>query len=72
MFPNLDCEYKWAGDEHGILHFKDTSHRPELATVVEMVVSHCDPTINLHNKFFVCDNDIVVDVWPIEAQGCCQ
>jgi D-serine deaminase-like pyridoxal phosphate-dependent protein len=31
--------------------------------------SHIDPTINLHDVFYVVDGDSVVDVWPIEARG---
>jgi D-serine deaminase-like pyridoxal phosphate-dependent protein len=31
--------------------------------------SHIDPTINLHDVFYVVDGDRVVDVWPIEARG---
>jgi D-serine deaminase-like pyridoxal phosphate-dependent protein len=31
--------------------------------------SHIDPTINLHDVFYVVDGGQVVDVWPIEARG---
>lgn len=31
--------------------------------------SHIDPTINLHDVFYVLDGDAVVDVWPIVARG---
>ena len=31
--------------------------------------SHIDPTINLHEVFYVVDGDRVVDVWPIAARG---
>ncbi len=31
--------------------------------------SHIDPTINLHDVFYVVDGDTVIDVWPIEARG---
>jgi D-serine deaminase-like pyridoxal phosphate-dependent protein len=31
--------------------------------------SHIDPTINLHDVFYVLDGDAVVDVWPIAARG---
>jgi hypothetical protein len=31
--------------------------------------SHTDPTVNLHDAFYVLDGDRVVDVWPIEARG---
>jgi D-serine deaminase-like pyridoxal phosphate-dependent protein len=31
--------------------------------------SHIDPTINLHDVFYVVDGDGVVGVWPISARG---
>jgi len=31
--------------------------------------SHTDPTVNLHDVFYVLDGDRVVDAWPIEARG---
>ena len=31
--------------------------------------SHIDPTINLHDVFYVLDGDRVVGVWPIAARG---
>ena len=36
---------------------------------IEMLPSHVDPTINLHDVFYVVDGDTVVDVWPISARG---
>jgi D-serine deaminase-like pyridoxal phosphate-dependent protein len=37
--------------------------------LVELLPSHTDPTVNLHDVFFVVDGDRVVDVWPIAARG---
>ena len=31
--------------------------------------SHIDPTINLHDAFYVLNGNAVVDVWPISARG---
>ncbi|MEX0683075.1 MAG: alanine racemase [Dehalococcoidia bacterium] len=36
---------------------------------MRLVPSHIDPTINLHDVFYVFDGDQVVDVWPITARG---
>jgi D-serine deaminase-like pyridoxal phosphate-dependent protein len=36
---------------------------------VELLPSHIDPTINLHDVFYVVEGDRVVDVWPIAARG---
>jgi len=36
---------------------------------VELLPSHVDPTINLHDVFYVVEGPVVVDVWPIAARG---
>jgi D-serine deaminase-like pyridoxal phosphate-dependent protein len=36
---------------------------------IELLPSHTDPTVNLHDVFFVVDGDRVIDVWPIGARG---
>jgi D-serine deaminase-like pyridoxal phosphate-dependent protein len=34
--------------------------------LVQLVPSHTDPTINLHEVFYVIEGEQVIDVWPIE------
>jgi D-serine deaminase-like pyridoxal phosphate-dependent protein len=36
---------------------------------VELVPSHTDPTINLHDAFYVVEDDRVVGIWPIAGRG---
>jgi D-serine deaminase-like pyridoxal phosphate-dependent protein len=36
---------------------------------IELQPSHVDPTINLHDVFWVVSGDRVIDVWPIAARG---
>ncbi|HEV8574357.1 MAG TPA: DSD1 family PLP-dependent enzyme [Dehalococcoidia bacterium] len=36
---------------------------------VQLVPSHIDPTINLHDVFYALEDDTVVGTWPIEARG---
>ena len=36
---------------------------------VQLVPSHIDPTINLHDVFYALEGDTVVGRWPIEARG---
>jgi len=42
---------------------------PQLGTVLEMVVSHCDPTVNQFESYHIIRNGSVVDVWPIDLRG---
>ncbi len=67
-----EWKYDWSfGDEHGRLTFpKDVSVHP--GERIELVVSHCDPTINLADRLYVLEGDEVIDVWDISLRGCCQ
>lgn len=70
--PEGDYRYDWWGDEHGKILFSDPGKKPKLGQVLELVVSHCDPTVNLFDQFYITRNDKVTDVWPIDLRGKCQ
>jgi D-serine deaminase-like pyridoxal phosphate-dependent protein len=36
---------------------------------VQLIPSHTDPTVNLHDALYAVDGDRVIDVWPITARG---
>lgn len=68
--PNLSYDWGGFGDEHGKVSFNSTIvDRPKLGDILELIVPHCDPTINLFDKFFIVENDLVVDEWPIDLRG---
>ncbi len=66
--------YDWNGfgDEHGKVYAVGGAKLPKLGEILELVVAHCDPTINLFDKFFITENDLVVDCWDIDLRGKCQ
>ncbi len=65
--------YDWFGDEYGKLSAPNRATLlPELGMVLEMVVSHCDPTVNLFDRLHITQAGKVVDVWPIDLRGRCQ
>jgi D-serine deaminase-like pyridoxal phosphate-dependent protein len=70
LFPDL--KYNWRGDEHGEISFPTGSARFKLGDVLELVVSHCDPTVNLFDVLFMTSNDIVTDIWPVDMRGKCM
>jgi len=70
--PSPDLEYKWRGDEHGQISFPAGSVRFELGDVLELVVSHCDPTVNLFDVLYMTRNDVVTDIWPVDMRGKCM
>ena len=65
-------EYNWFGDENGRITGTDNSELLSLGSVLELVTSHCDPTINLFDSFYLTRGTKVVGTWPIDLRGCCQ
>lgn len=61
--------YAFWGDEHGRLILPDGAPTTPVGTVVEWVAPHCDPTVNLHDRYHVVQGDTLIDIWPIEARG---
>jgi 3-hydroxy-D-aspartate aldolase len=61
--------YRFMGDEHGAVEFEKSSFLPGLGSTIELLTSHCDPTVNLHTRYIVVRRDEVVDEWPILARG---
>jgi D-serine deaminase-like pyridoxal phosphate-dependent protein len=55
-------------DEHATIALPADSP-VQIGDRVELLPSHVDPTINLHDLFYVVDGQTVVDVWPIAARG---
>ncbi|MBX6320353.1 MAG: DSD1 family PLP-dependent enzyme [Rhodospirillaceae bacterium] len=61
--------YQFMGDEHGGIRVAAPASPPALGAVVRLTAPHCDPTVNLHDRFHVMDGDRLVDIWPIDARG---
>jgi D-serine deaminase-like pyridoxal phosphate-dependent protein len=67
--------YRPAGDEHGILSWNAAARGAaserglEVGDRVELIPSHIDTTVNLHDHYHVCVGDRVDAVWPISARG---
>jgi D-serine deaminase-like pyridoxal phosphate-dependent protein len=72
-----DATWANGGDEHGIVRAAaggSAASLPALGETVWLVPGHCDPTVNLHDRY-VCvrgglQHGVVEAVWPIEARGC--
>jgi D-serine deaminase-like pyridoxal phosphate-dependent protein len=63
-------QYDWFGDEYGKLSPKEgATALPPLGTVLELIVSHCDPTVNQFDCFHLIRKGDVVDEWPIDLRG---
>jgi D-serine deaminase-like pyridoxal phosphate-dependent protein len=64
-----DATYQFMGDEHGGIRFSEGASRPHLGELLRLVAPHCDPTVNLHDRFHIVRGDTLVDIWPIDARG---
>jgi D-serine deaminase-like pyridoxal phosphate-dependent protein len=61
--------YKFMGDEHGMLVTPEGAGDPGLDQLVTLLTPHCDPTVNLYDRYAVCQNDQVIAYWPVTARG---
>ncbi len=61
--------YDWFGDEYGKVVSNGTVPLPGLGDSLRLVVSHCDPTVNLFDHFHLIEEDRLVGVWPIDLRG---
>lgn len=59
------AEWHWGGDEHGILKF-DGPHQLRVGDRIEFIPPHCDPTVNLYDRLFVCTGETLEAVWPLK------
>lgn len=66
--------YGVLGDEHGSLAWEDDGKARALKVGdrVEMVPSHIDPTVNLHDVYVAHRDGIVEEIWKVDARGCVQ
>ena len=63
--------FKFAGDEHGVLLLQKGEQELSLGSVRQFVTPHCDPTVNLHDNYWIQKEDgLIHSIWPVSARGC--
>lgn len=64
-------KYGVLGDEHGSLQWDvGSSTKPlMIGDRVEMVPSHIDPTINLHDNYYAHRNGVIEEIWAVDSRG---
>jgi D-serine deaminase-like pyridoxal phosphate-dependent protein len=55
-------------DEHATIALPRDS-TVKIGDLIELLPSHIDPTINLHDVFYAVEGGRVIDVWPIAGRG---
>ncbi len=57
--------YRFGGDEHGMITLPPGSAAPKLVSRLLLLTTHCDPTVNLHARYYVVGHNNGVESWPV-------
>ena len=57
--------YGWGGDEFGILTLTSPSRPLRLGDRLELIIPHCDPSVNLYDRIHACRGDQVEEIWSV-------
>lgn len=57
------------GDEHGALKWEEGTPDLAVGDRIEMIPSHIDPTINLHDQYVAYRNGIIEEIWTVDTRG---
>ncbi|OJJ96318.1 hypothetical protein ASPACDRAFT_125872 [Aspergillus aculeatus ATCC 16872] len=57
------------GDEHGALSWEAGTTDLQIGDRLEMVPSHIDPTINLHDFYYAHRNGVIEEIWSVDSRG---
>ena len=61
--------YRSGSDEFGTIRYDDPSRTYRVGEKLELIVSHCDPVVNLYDQMYAIRGDRVEAVWQIAARG---
>lgn len=66
-----DTRYTYGvlGDEHGSLSWEPGTPGLNVGDRVEMVPSHIDPTVNLHDVYYAYRKGVVEEIWEVDTRG---
>ncbi|KAJ5114365.1 hypothetical protein NUU61_000124 [Penicillium alfredii] len=66
-----DSRYTYGvlGDEQGSLTWEEGTPDLAVGDRVEMIPSHIDPTVNLHDFYFAYRNGVIEEIWPVDSRG---
>ena len=61
--------YFFFGDEQGGIIYPSAAHKLKPGDSVRCIVPHCDPTVNLYDRYHAMRGDVLEAIWPVEARG---
>lgn len=63
------ASYRFQGDEHGRVVLPAGAAPMLPGAMVECIVPHCDPTINLYDRIHCVRGETLEAIWPVDARG---
>ena len=63
------ASYFFFGDEQGGIFYTGGDAPLKPTDVIFCVVPHCDPTVNLYDRYHVVRGDMLEAIWPVDARG---
>lgn len=60
--------FKSGGDEAGIIHGVPAGML-KVGETLQLIPSHCDPTVNLHDQLLAVRGGAVEAIWPVDGRG---
>lgn len=66
-----DSRYTYGvlGDEQGSLTWEEGTPALSVGDRVEMIPSHIDPTVNLHDYYYAYRSGVIREIWPVDSRG---
>ena len=61
--------YTSGSDEYGTIRYENPSRVYQAGDRLELIISHCDPVVNLYDKMYAIRNNRVEAVWRIAGRG---
>jgi 3-hydroxy-D-aspartate aldolase len=61
--------YSLSGDEHGKIALENPSREIKLGDKLELIITHCDPAVNLYDQYHCIRDDRLEAVWEITGRG---
>jgi D-serine deaminase-like pyridoxal phosphate-dependent protein len=61
--------YFFFGDEQGGITYPKDGAQLKPGDVVRCVVPHCDPTVNLYDRYHCVRGETLESLWPIDSRG---
>jgi D-serine deaminase-like pyridoxal phosphate-dependent protein len=61
--------YFFFGDEQGGVIYSEEIQKLRWGDMIACVVPHCDPTVNLYDRYHVVRADTLEAIWPVDGRG---